>query len=115
MKKKVTQDVPHFCLHTHIQNTNTSPYLTVQEGVVVGGGDPLLVPGLAEELGRGVLGLILGKVEAEGLEGDGLGDGGLGRPGGDGAGGGEGGGRGGEGEDEALREGSHFLYYKSDC
>ena len=90
-------------------------YLTVQEGVVVGGGDPLLVPGLAEELGRGVLGLILGKVKAEGLEGDGLGDR-LGRSGGGRAGGGEGGGRSGEGKDEALREGSHFcLLYKNDC
>ena len=81
-------------------------YLTVQEGVVVGGGNPLLVPGLTEKLRGGVLGLILGKVEAEGLEGDGLGDG-RGRSGGGRAGGGEGGGRGGEGEDEALREGSH--------
>ena len=90
-------------------------YLTVQEGVVVGGGNPLLVPGLAEELGRGVLGLVLGKVEAEGLEGDRLGDR-LGRSGGGRTGGGEGGGRGGEGEDEALREGGHFcLLYKNDC
>ena len=90
-------------------------YLTAQEGVVVGGGNPLLVPGLAEELGGSVLGLILGKVEAEGLEGDGLGDR-LGRSGGGRTGGGEGGGRSGEGEDEALREGSHFcLLYKSDC
>ena len=70
----------------------------------------MLVPGLAEELGGSVLGLVLGKVEAEGLEGDRLGDGGLGRSGRDGTGGGEGGGRGGEGEDEALREGSHFDF-----
>ena len=70
--------------------------------------NPLLVPGLAEELGRGVLGLVLGKVEAEGLEGDGLGDG-RGRSGAGRAGGREGGGRGGEGKDEALREGSHCF------
>ena len=90
-------------------STKFESYLTVQEGVIVLFTNPLLVPGLAEELGRGVLGLVLGKVEAEGLEGDGLGDG-RGRSGGGRAGGGEGGGRSGEGEDEALREGSHgFL------
>ena len=116
-----TQDVrqkKYICMHAcnpPKKQSRPVSYLTVQEGVVVGGGNPLLVPGLAEELGRGVLGLVLGKVEAEGLEGDRLGDR-LGRSGGGRTGGGEGGGRGGEGEDEALREGSHFcLLYKSDC
>jgi hypothetical protein len=95
-----------FFTQDKIQRANQLAYLTVQEGVVVGGGNPLLVPGLTEKLRGGVLGLILGKVEAEGLEGDGLGDG-LGRSGGCGPGGSEGGGRSGKGQDEALRERGH--------
>lgn len=82
------------------------PYLTVEEGVVLSLSDPLLVPGLAEELLGSVLGLVLGEVKAEGLERNSLGNG-DGRAGGDGARRGEGYPSGNGGNEQDVGQGSH--------